>query len=172
MTLEGHPEAGRIRFEVHPLDGRPDALRFEIHSLARSRDGLVAFAYDTWGAAGSMQEATWVEFCQRVGEAQRGPGAGPGRGRNHPPRPGWPPASRWPMNKLSASAAGSTGARLGAVPRPARHLRPRPGQLRLRARPHEYTSATGWRLDDYATDLPAEAPGPPAGAARLRRRRM
>ena len=26
----------------------------------------------------------------------------------------------------------------------------------------EYTSATGWRLDDYATDLPAEAPGPPA----------
>ncbi|MGI4863554.1 MAG: DUF1990 domain-containing protein [Janthinobacterium lividum] len=25
----------------------------------------------------------------------------------------------------------------------------------------EYTSATGWRLDDYATDLPAEAPGPP-----------
>ncbi len=29
---------------------------------------------------------------------------------------------------------------------------------------HEYTSATGWRLDDYATDLPAEAPGPPASA--------
>lgn len=24
----------------------------------------------------------------------------------------------------------------------------------------EYTSATGWRLDHYATDLPAEAPGP------------
>ncbi len=28
----------------------------------------------------------------------------------------------------------------------------------------EYTSATGWRLDDYVTDLPAEAPGPPAPA--------
>jgi hypothetical protein len=26
----------------------------------------------------------------------------------------------------------------------------------------EYTSATGWRIDQYATDLPAEAPGPPA----------
>jgi len=26
----------------------------------------------------------------------------------------------------------------------------------------EYTSATGWRIDHYATDLPAEAPGPPA----------
>ncbi|MDB5235418.1 MAG: hypothetical protein JWR44_2411 [Hymenobacter sp.] len=29
-------------------------------------------------------------------------------------------------------------------------------------RQSEYTSATGWRLDDYETDLPAEAPGPPA----------
>ncbi len=26
----------------------------------------------------------------------------------------------------------------------------------------EYTAATGWRLDQYATDLPAEVPGPPA----------
>ncbi|TVT38468.1 DUF1990 family protein [Hymenobacter setariae] len=30
------------------------------------------------------------------------------------------------------------------------------------SRQSEYTSETGWRLDDYATDLPAEAPGPPA----------
>ncbi|MFD1872070.1 DUF1990 family protein [Hymenobacter bucti] len=30
------------------------------------------------------------------------------------------------------------------------------------ARQNEYTVANGWRLDDYATDLPAEAPGPPA----------
>jgi len=29
---------------------------------------------------------------------------------------------------------------------------------------HAYTAASGWRLDDYATDLPAEAPGPPAPA--------
>ncbi|WP_151089214.1 DUF1990 domain-containing protein [Hymenobacter baengnokdamensis] len=29
---------------------------------------------------------------------------------------------------------------------------------------HEYTSATGWRLDDYVTDLPAEPPGPPLAA--------
>ena len=28
-------------------------------------------------------------------------------------------------------------------------------------RQSEYTAANGWRLDDYATDLPAEAPGPP-----------
>lgn len=31
-------------------------------------------------------------------------------------------------------------------------------------RVREYTSATGWRIDHYATDLPAEAPGPPAEA--------
>ena len=32
------------------------------------------------------------------------------------------------------------------------------------SRQNEYTSAAGWRLDDYATDLPAEVPGPPAPA--------
>ena len=32
------------------------------------------------------------------------------------------------------------------------------------SRQREYTSATGWRLDDYETNLPAEAPGPPAAA--------
>ncbi len=31
-------------------------------------------------------------------------------------------------------------------------------------RQNEYSSATGWRIDDYATDLPAEVPGPPAAA--------
>ncbi|GAC1590167.1 MAG: DUF1990 domain-containing protein [Hymenobacter sp.] len=32
------------------------------------------------------------------------------------------------------------------------------------SRQNEYTSASGWRLDNYETDLPAEAPGPPAAA--------
>jgi len=77
LTLEGHPEAGHIRFEVHPLDGRPDALRFEIHSVARSRDGLVAFAYDTLGGGKLMQKATWVEFCERVAQASGGQALGP-----------------------------------------------------------------------------------------------
>ncbi|MGI4883456.1 MAG: DUF1990 family protein [Janthinobacterium lividum] len=77
VTLEGHPEAGRIRFEVHALDARPDALRFEINSAARSRDGLVAFAYDTIGGGKLMQEATWVNFCQRVVQASGGQALGP-----------------------------------------------------------------------------------------------
>ena len=28
-------------------------------------------------------------------------------------------------------------------------------------RVHEYTATTGWRIDDYETDLPSEPPGPP-----------
>ncbi|MVN74738.1 DUF1990 family protein [Hymenobacter sp. HMF4947] len=77
LTLEGHPEAGRIRFEAHQLDERPGELRFEINSVARSRDGLVAFAYDTLGGGKLMQEATWVEFCTRVAEASGGQALGP-----------------------------------------------------------------------------------------------
>ena len=76
ITLEGHPEAGRIRFEAHYLDERPDVLRFEIRSAARSRDGLVAFAYDTLGGGKLMQEATWTEFCRRVAVASGGQALG------------------------------------------------------------------------------------------------
>lgn len=72
ITLEGHPEAGRIRFEAHYLDESPDVLRFEIRSRARSRDGLVAFAYNTTGIGKRVQEATWVEFCRRVAAASGG----------------------------------------------------------------------------------------------------
>ncbi|WP_370549471.1 DUF1990 family protein [Hymenobacter sp. BT559] len=76
ITLEGHPEAGRIRFEAHYLDERPGELRFEIRSRARSRDGLVAFAYDTIGGGLLVQEATWVAFCQRVAAASGGQALG------------------------------------------------------------------------------------------------
>jgi hypothetical protein len=76
ITLEGHPEAGRIHFEAHYLDERPNELRFEISSRARSRDGLVAFAYDTIGGGLLMQEATWVEFCQRVAAVSGGQALG------------------------------------------------------------------------------------------------
>ena len=76
ITLEGHPEAGRIHFEAHCLDERPDVLRFEIRSRARSRDGLVAFAYDTLGVGKKVQEATWVEFCRRVAAASGGQALG------------------------------------------------------------------------------------------------
>lgn len=76
ITLEGHPEAGRIRFETHYLNESPDGLRFEIRSSARSRDGLVAFAYDTLGGGQLVQEAAWTEFCRRVAAASGGQALG------------------------------------------------------------------------------------------------
>ncbi len=76
ITLEGHPEAGRIHFEAHFRDEMPDVLRFEIRSRARSRDGLVAFAYNTIGVGRRVQEATWVEFCRRVAVASGGQARG------------------------------------------------------------------------------------------------
>lgn len=71
-TLAGHPEAGHIRFSLLSHPDRADALRFEIRSWARSRDGLVAFMYDKLGAGKQVQEKTWRIFCERVAEASGG----------------------------------------------------------------------------------------------------
>lgn len=76
-TLDGHPEAGRIRFAVRELALPRGAVRFEIRSRARSRDGLVAFAYATIGVGKQLQEETWVTFCRRVAEAGGGEPLGP-----------------------------------------------------------------------------------------------
>ncbi|UYZ57636.1 DUF1990 domain-containing protein [Hymenobacter latericus] len=77
LTLEGHPEAGHIRFSLRQLPNQPGVLRFEIHSKARARDGLVAFAYGTLGVGKQVQEQTWVTFCQRVAEESGGEALGP-----------------------------------------------------------------------------------------------
>lgn len=69
VTLEGHPEAGTIRFTLGPHPSRPGALRFEIHSRARARDTLVKTAYDTLKLGRAVQESAWTTFCQRVVEA-------------------------------------------------------------------------------------------------------
>ncbi|MCV4939648.1 DUF1990 domain-containing protein, partial [Escherichia coli] len=42
VTLKGHPEAGKIRFSAEAAER---TLCFRIESWARSRDGLVQFAY-------------------------------------------------------------------------------------------------------------------------------
>ena len=76
-TLEGHPEAGRIRFSVQERAAPAAVLRFEIHSWARSRDGLVAFAYAALGVGKHVQEQTWVTFCERVAAASGGEPLGP-----------------------------------------------------------------------------------------------
>lgn len=67
-TLDGHMEAGQIRFEAagHPTEA--GALRFSIESWARSRDGAVDFVYDELGLAKKAQQAMWTFFCERVAE--------------------------------------------------------------------------------------------------------
>lgn len=65
-TLDGHPEAGDIAFVLTPHETIEGALRFEICSLARSRDASVAVAYDGIGVGKKAQETVWVEFCRRV----------------------------------------------------------------------------------------------------------
>ncbi|SMB88021.1 conserved hypothetical protein [Hymenobacter roseosalivarius DSM 11622] len=77
ITLENHPEAGQIRFCLRPHPHLPDTLQFEIHSWARSRDGLVAFAYDTLGLGKKVQEQTWRTFCERVADYCGGLPLGP-----------------------------------------------------------------------------------------------
>ena len=65
-TLDGHLEAGTIRFSA---DGaRGGRLRFEIESWARSADAVVDLAYDTLGVAREAQQAMWTFFCDRVAE--------------------------------------------------------------------------------------------------------
>lgn len=76
-TLENHPEAGRIRFSLRPHATLPATVRFEIHSWARSRDGLVAFTYDTLGLGKRVQQQTWEIFCQRVADYCGGLWLGP-----------------------------------------------------------------------------------------------
>ena len=66
-TLDGHMEAGQIRFEAAEGDG-PGALRFTIESWARSADAAVDLAYDGLGIAKAGQTAMWTFFCERVAE--------------------------------------------------------------------------------------------------------
>lgn len=76
-TLDGHMEAGEIRFEAAPHPSAPGALRFTIESWARSADALVDVAYDDLGVAKEAQQAMWTFFCHRVAEAAGGEAMGP-----------------------------------------------------------------------------------------------
>ena len=67
-TLEGHMEAGQIRFEARDHPAERGALRFSIESWARSADGAVDLAYDKLGVAKTAQQAMWTFFCERVAE--------------------------------------------------------------------------------------------------------
>ncbi len=72
VTLEGHPEAGTIHFQITADPTRPGALEFQIRSTARARDALVQAAYGTLRVGQAVQESAWTTFCERVVEAAGG----------------------------------------------------------------------------------------------------
>lgn len=71
-TLEGHPEAGQICFQVEALPNTRSDLRFSIRSWARSRDMLVSLSYHEGQVGKVVQQNAWVTFCERVVEASGG----------------------------------------------------------------------------------------------------
>jgi uncharacterized protein (UPF0548 family) len=147
VTLKGHIEAGEIHFEAMEHPEEPGCIRFRIQSWARSRDWLVNVFYTHLGIAQLAQTGMWVTFAHRALEASGGePASGD---------------AATAVNVLTASAPYDED-----VPQWQRY-RPMFDRYQNVAcnfdleRREEYTEANGWHIDDYATELPGENPGPP-----------
>lgn len=69
MTLEGHPEAGTIRFRAIDLE---QGFRFEVRSLARTSTGMVTFLQETLRVGMKLQETMWLTYCQNIAEWSHG----------------------------------------------------------------------------------------------------
>jgi Domain of unknown function (DUF1990) len=69
VTLEGHLEAGQIRFSAREENGM---VVFEIESWARSAGALVDLLYDRLRMAKEVQLHMWTSMLQRVAEMAGG----------------------------------------------------------------------------------------------------
>jgi hypothetical protein len=69
VTLEGHLEAGQIRFSARGEDGM---VVFEIESWARSAGLMVHLLYDRLRTAKEVQLHMWTSMLQRVAEMAGG----------------------------------------------------------------------------------------------------
>ena len=69
VTLEGHLEAGQIRFGAERSD---DLVAFTIESWARSADRLCDLLYDRLRMAKEVQLHMWISFLERVVEVSGG----------------------------------------------------------------------------------------------------
>jgi hypothetical protein len=69
VTLEGHLEAGQIRFSAHEDDGM---VAFEIESWARSAGPMVHLLYDRLRMAKEVQLHMWTSMLQRVADMAGG----------------------------------------------------------------------------------------------------
>lgn len=73
-TLDGHMEAGQIRFGARDDDG---GLVFRIESWARSADRVFDVLYDVARIGRTLQGETWVRTCEAVAVAAGGEQDGP-----------------------------------------------------------------------------------------------
>ena len=64
VTLEGHLEAGQVRFTARDLDD--EALEFRIESWARSGDRVANVLYHHLRMAKEVQFHMWTSYLERV----------------------------------------------------------------------------------------------------------
>jgi uncharacterized protein (UPF0548 family) len=178
VTLEGHLEAGVIRFSAAPGSHGRGTIVFTVESWARSATTAVNVAYDTLGVARAAQQATWTFLCQSVA-SECGRRLGPVDVLTE--REPEPQAPRRDTSEHAGEAApGLTSAppvaaeRLGPDVRAPRHRRPEWERHRDRiealrdlpftvdlAQRHTFTAETGWNVDHTVAELPPEPPGDP-----------
>lgn len=144
ITLVGHLEAGEIRFSVLPMPTDASGLRFEIRSRSRSKDAVVDMAYSTVGVAKTAQTSMWTYFCQQVVVQSDGTADGDVRITTYEaPYVAPSDTAAWRQYQAQLQRLGTSKLNFDLDKR------------------EDYTVGNGWRVDDYAVELPAEAPGAP-----------
>jgi len=145
VTLAGHLEAGEITFSVLEHPERQDTIRFRIQSWARSSNRVTDLFYRVLGISQFAQTTMWVTFCKQVVAESGGERLGKIQVTTHKvdekyilqQMPRWKPyASRfeqWRRANLNFDINQT----------------------------EQFTESNGWRIDDYSTGLPGEAPGAP-----------
>jgi uncharacterized protein (UPF0548 family) len=145
-TLEGHLEAGQIRFSASEVDGR---LVFTIESWARSGDRLSNLLYARLRMAKEIQLHMWTSVLERA--VDRSGGRRSGRLEIE---------TRW----LEEGGQGGRKARRLLGGGRERRALARLRNLGLNFDPMQhgrYTPETGWYVDERVQPLPPEPPGPP-----------
>jgi uncharacterized protein (UPF0548 family) len=140
-TLDGHLEAGQIRFSA----SRAELLEFEIEAWARSGDRLSNVLYAHLRMAKEVQLHMWVSFLEGVARLAGGRMSGGVE------------IETWRLEDERADdpPRGSEGIRRELAELRTRDLNFDP----VTTRPH--TTEAGWHVDDFSQDLPSEPPGPP-----------
>jgi len=142
-TLEGHLEAGQIRFSAETDNGR---LVFGIDSWARSGDRLSNLLYHHLRMSKEIQLHMWTSFLEGVIELSGGSRA---EGlRIHTKK-----LEDFPPEVLADSDDPPSTEALRAL-----HDKPLNFDLADRTK---FTAEKGWHIDDYRQPLPSEGPGPP-----------